>query len=319
MVTHNAFYHLLGLDPAGPEFTSAGTCSRLAPSDAKLVHVYHTNGAAFGSTTRMGHLDVFVNGGLWQPFCSKLSTCSHHAATEIFIRLLENELATMKHMNILRKIGSMDTCRLHDFLCDNEPTMNSPGTCSFCYGANRINVCPKLGLMSMEAYSLSRFSQRYFASMKNPSENNDNGECGSEFFWSLFAIIYVNQIFYKIVSVNAETEFFKLVNGWSLWPFPETLPAWFFWRFLTTKTNRNLGNSPTAEGLTQKLGLCSRHPNHFILSPKLRFLWITTLRSTVPSPWITSCFRTLTDTGWLLLYFVGQNESTIVLKQSKFS
>ena len=79
---------LLGLDPAGPQFTGQPTQTRLDPTDAAFVQAIHTNSQDFGSDEAMGAVDFMVNGGGSQPGCSTESNlvgCSHERATDLFI------------------------------------------------------------------------------------------------------------------------------------------------------------------------------------------------------------------------------------------
>lgn len=63
-----------GLDPAGPTFEYADEQSTLSRNDAKFVDVLHTN--TLGSPDRsigiqrpVGHIDIYPNGGTFQPGC----------------------------------------------------------------------------------------------------------------------------------------------------------------------------------------------------------------------------------------------------------
>ncbi|KAL4237011.1 hypothetical protein ACF0H5_005395 [Mactra antiquata] len=99
---------ITGLDPAGLAFGGKSRKVRLDSSDAKFVDVIHTDGQpiitlGFGSTTLMGDVDFFPNGGKNQPGCKsagkhlfKLITgefkkfrkgigCDHARARDLFI------------------------------------------------------------------------------------------------------------------------------------------------------------------------------------------------------------------------------------------
>ena len=68
-LTNNKFelQKILGLDPAGPFFTDFASTHRLSAADANLVEVWHTNTHNAGIKQRVGHVDIFINGGYKQP------------------------------------------------------------------------------------------------------------------------------------------------------------------------------------------------------------------------------------------------------------
>nr|XP_034300155.1 uncharacterized protein LOC105322194 isoform X1 [Crassostrea gigas] len=78
------YQRITGLDPAGPFFNKEKAKGRLSASDAHLVDVIHTNGGAFGYLNPLGHLDFYPNGGVLQPECDFLSTCSHSRVHLLF-------------------------------------------------------------------------------------------------------------------------------------------------------------------------------------------------------------------------------------------
>ncbi|WP_411026850.1 lipase family protein, partial [Salmonella sp. s55044] len=70
---------ITGLDPAGPGFSgeSDGGC-RLDLNDADFVDNIHTDDDTYGSSTDMGHVDFYPNGGSSQPNClTDIGSCSH--------------------------------------------------------------------------------------------------------------------------------------------------------------------------------------------------------------------------------------------------
>lgn len=64
-----------GLDPAGPTFEYADALTRLSPDDADFVDVLHTytRGSpdrSIGIQKPVGHIDIYPNGGGFQPGCN---------------------------------------------------------------------------------------------------------------------------------------------------------------------------------------------------------------------------------------------------------
>lgn len=78
--------HIVGLDPAGPLFSSKRINERLDPTDANFVHVIHTNGGLLGYKKACGHADYYPNGGSSQPGCGLdlFGGCSHSRAYSFY-------------------------------------------------------------------------------------------------------------------------------------------------------------------------------------------------------------------------------------------
>lgn len=77
---------ITGLDPAMPLFVTADLDNKLDATDAEFVDVIHTNALVQGKVEQCGHVDFYLNGGVYQPGCSSFSIfqCSHHRAPEYF-------------------------------------------------------------------------------------------------------------------------------------------------------------------------------------------------------------------------------------------
>lgn len=69
----------LGLDPAGPTFEHADNQNTLSRDDAQFVDVLHTNtrgspDRSIGIQRPVGHIDIYPNGGTFQPGCDIQNT-----------------------------------------------------------------------------------------------------------------------------------------------------------------------------------------------------------------------------------------------------
>lgn len=61
-------------DPAMPLFVTADTENKLDSSDAEFVDVFHTNALVQGKIEQCGHVDFYLNGGVYQPGCLQTGT-----------------------------------------------------------------------------------------------------------------------------------------------------------------------------------------------------------------------------------------------------
>lgn len=75
-ILKSPFYHSFfsGLDPAGPTFEHADNQNTLSRDDAQFVDVLHTNtrgspDRSIGIQRAVGHIDIYPNGGTFQPGC----------------------------------------------------------------------------------------------------------------------------------------------------------------------------------------------------------------------------------------------------------
>ncbi|XP_032069587.1 lipoprotein lipase [Thamnophis elegans] len=106
-LTSKKINRITGLDPAGPLFEYAEASRRLSPDDAVFVDVLHTyiRGSpdrSIGIQQPVGHIDIYPNGGSFQPGCNlaealrliaekgfqesdQLVKCSHERSIHLFI------------------------------------------------------------------------------------------------------------------------------------------------------------------------------------------------------------------------------------------
>ncbi|XP_018583848.2 lipoprotein lipase [Scleropages formosus] len=112
-LTNHKVHRITGLDPAGPGFEFADPQSTLSPDDANFVDVLHTNtrgspDRSIGIQRPVGHVDIYPNGGTFQPGCDLQNTmlmiattgfqnmdqivkCSHERSIHLFIDSLVNK------------------------------------------------------------------------------------------------------------------------------------------------------------------------------------------------------------------------------------
>ncbi|CAB3229370.1 unnamed protein product [Arctia plantaginis] len=85
---------ITGLDPAGPCFKALSPEHKLYRTDADKVDIVHTNIDGFGTAETLGHLDIYVNGGEFQPsdipYIPCLVICSHVRALIYWWQALEH-------------------------------------------------------------------------------------------------------------------------------------------------------------------------------------------------------------------------------------
>lgn len=105
---------IVSLEPSGPCFRTLGAKDRLDASNADFVQVIHTNIDGFGMATPMGHVDLYVNGGEYQPSELALypctSTCSH-------FRVLALWLAALRYPNKFLAIRCENVQQARDANC----------------------------------------------------------------------------------------------------------------------------------------------------------------------------------------------------------
>ncbi|XP_060934802.1 lipoprotein lipase [Limanda limanda] len=147
-LTDHKISRITGLDPAGPTFEHADEQSILSRDDAQFVDVLHTNtrgspDRSIGIQRSVGHIDIYPNGGTFQPGCDiqnmlmtismggikglqnmdQLVKCSHERSVHLYIdSLLSTEQQTVAYR------------------CNSKEAFNK-GMCLNC----RKNRCNKLG------------------------------------------------------------------------------------------------------------------------------------------------------------------------------
>lgn len=147
-LTDHKISRITGLDPAGPTFEHADDQNTLSRGDAQFVDVLHTNtrgspDRSIGIQRAVGHIDIYPNGGTFQPGCDiqntllgialegikglqnmdQLVKCSHERSIHLFIDSLLN---TQQQSQAYR--------------CNSRETFNK-GMCLSC----RKNRCNTLG------------------------------------------------------------------------------------------------------------------------------------------------------------------------------
>lgn len=147
-LSNNKISRITGLDPAGPSFEHADNQNTLSKDDAQFVDVLHTNtrgspGRSIGIQRALGHIDIYPNGGTFQPGCDiqntllgiaseglkglqnmdQLIKCSHERSIHLFI----DSLVNMNQQSMT-------------FRCGTKEAFNK-GLCLSC----RKNRCNKLG------------------------------------------------------------------------------------------------------------------------------------------------------------------------------
>lgn len=76
-----------------PLFVTADADNKLDSSDAEFVDVFHTNALVQGKIEQCGHVDFYLNGGVYQPGCLQAGTnhifqCSQWVIVQSFLKII---------------------------------------------------------------------------------------------------------------------------------------------------------------------------------------------------------------------------------------
>ncbi|XP_007904979.1 endothelial lipase [Callorhinchus milii] len=144
---------ITGLDPAGPMFEGVAEDNRLSPDDADFVDVLHTFsqnalGVSIGIQEAVGHVDVYPNGGGYQPGCGLQDVlksisfgqlwdvvhCEHVRSVKLFVDSLLNQDKT----SLAYRCSDTDTFEKGLCLSCRKNRCNKLG-----YNVNRVRNKPK--------------------------------------------------------------------------------------------------------------------------------------------------------------------------------
>ncbi|XP_069784532.1 lipoprotein lipase-like isoform X2 [Narcine bancroftii] len=136
---------ITGLDPAGPVFEGVSALERLSPDDATFVDVLHTFtreslGMSIGIRQPVGHVDIYPNGGSFQPGCDLQKAVNNIALYGIyaFSEAVKCEHERSIHLFIDSLLHKDQPCVA--FRCSNHRSFEK-GMCLTC----RKNRCNALG------------------------------------------------------------------------------------------------------------------------------------------------------------------------------
>ncbi|TRY57483.1 hypothetical protein DNTS_035511 [Danionella cerebrum] len=153
LLTKHKVNRITGMDPAGPSFEYADAQSTLSPDDALFVDVLHTNtrgspDRSIGIQRPVGHIDIYPNGGTFQPGCDLQNTmmmvattglrnmdqivkCSHERSIHLFIDSLVNQ----DHQSMAYRCSSKDSFNKGMCLSCRKNRCNKVG-----YGVNKVRT-----------------------------------------------------------------------------------------------------------------------------------------------------------------------------------
>uniref|UniRef100_A0A671SW01 Lipoprotein lipase n=1 Tax=Sinocyclocheilus anshuiensis TaxID=1608454 RepID=A0A671SW01_9TELE len=145
LLTKHKVNRITGMDPAGPSFEYADAQSTLSPDDALFVDVLHTNtrgspDRSIGIQRPVGHIDIYPNGGTFQPGCDLQNTVLMVATTGL--RNMDQIVKCSHERSIHLFIDSLVNQEQESFAyrCSSKDSFNK-GMCLSC----RKNRCNKVG------------------------------------------------------------------------------------------------------------------------------------------------------------------------------
>ncbi|XP_043577526.1 lipoprotein lipase-like [Chiloscyllium plagiosum] len=152
--TANKIGRITGLDPAGPVFEGTHAHGRLSPDDATFVDVLHTFtreslGISIGIRQPIGHVDIYPNGGSFQPGCDLQKAVNNIVTFGIFAfsEAVKCEHQRSIHLFIDSLLYEEQPCQA--YRCNNHKSFRK-GMCLNC----RKNRCNTLG------YNVKRVSSK---------------------------------------------------------------------------------------------------------------------------------------------------------------
>jgi pancreatic triacylglycerol lipase len=98
---------IIGMDPAGPMFSTSNPTVRLDFSDATYVESIHTD-ETYGMSAVISHVDFFPNGSR-QPGCS-WSTCDHGRAVHYYVESVNARLLRGNRCGVVAEIRQNNRC-----------------------------------------------------------------------------------------------------------------------------------------------------------------------------------------------------------------
>uniref|UniRef100_A0A8C2CQP7 PLAT domain-containing protein n=1 Tax=Cyprinus carpio TaxID=7962 RepID=A0A8C2CQP7_CYPCA len=139
----NKVGRITGLDPAGPNFEGVQAHRRLSPDDAHFVDVLHTFtrgslGLSIGIEQPVGHVDIYPNGGSFQPGCNLRGALEKIASYGILGKdsYLGNSHERSVHLFIDSLLNEGEASRA--YICGSNDMFNC-GMCLQCH-KNRCNT-----------------------------------------------------------------------------------------------------------------------------------------------------------------------------------
>ncbi|GAB6027646.1 hypothetical protein CHUAL_001887 [Chamberlinius hualienensis] len=121
-----------GLDPAGPYFYETDPVVHLDKSDAQFVDILHTNAGTlltghFGIDQKIGHVDVYPNGGDHQPNCTTFLSINFGALAND-LSILNSACSHQRSVTLYAtsiQASNISDCHFTSFPCSNYSVFQS--------------------------------------------------------------------------------------------------------------------------------------------------------------------------------------------------